>query len=71
MLARKAEFTVDHTLQMGFELVRFLDRHRYIAGEIPIGRTPSSFCDMRRYCVCRASDLVRKSTPLSCKKPGE
>lgn len=71
MLTRGAKTTVDRTLQMGFELIRFLDRHRYIAGEIPIRRTPSPLCDMRRYRVCRASDLIRKSRALSCEKPCE
>ena len=71
MFARGAEFTVDRTLKVRLELIRFLDRHRYVAGEIPVGRTASSFCDMRWYRVGRASDLACKSTPLSCKKPSK
>lgn len=58
-------------LQVGLELIRFLDRHGYIAGEIPVGRTTSSFCDVRRYCVRRASNLIGKATPLSRKKPSK
>jgi hypothetical protein len=53
------------------ELIRFLDSHRHIAREIHVGRTTASFRDERRYRVRRARDLIRKSAPLSCKKPGK
>ncbi len=71
MLARRTEFTVDRPLKVRLELIRFLDRHRHIAREIHVGRTTASFCDVSRYRVRRACDLIRKSAPLSCEQPAE
>jgi hypothetical protein len=71
MLALRTKLTVDRPLKVGLELIRFPDRHRHIAREISVGRTAASFCDVRRYRVRRASDLIRKAAPLACKKPGK
>ena len=67
MLALGAEFTVNRPLEVGLELIRFLDRHRHIAREIQVGRTTAAFCDVRRYRVRGTSNLIRKSPPFSCK----
>jgi hypothetical protein len=71
MLVLGAEPIVSRSLKVGLELIRFPDRHRDIAGEILVGRAPSSFRDVRRYRVRRASDLICESAPLSCKKTGK
>ena len=71
MLTLRAESTVHRLLQVILELIRFLDRHRHIAGEINVGRTPSPFCDVRGNRLSGAYDLVRKSSPLSGKGPRE
>jgi hypothetical protein len=71
MFALRTKLTVDRPLKVGLELIRFPDRHRHIAREISVGRTTASFCDVRRYRVRRASDLIRKAAPLACKKPSE
>ena len=71
MLALGAEFTVDRPLKVGLELIRFLDRHRHIASKILVCRTTSPFRDVRRYRVCRASDLIGESAPPSCTEASE
>ena len=70
MLGFGAEPTVDGPLKMAFQLVRLFDGHGHIAREIDVGRASASFCDVRRYGIGRARDLIRKSAPLSRKEPG-
>ena len=71
MLARRAEVAVNRALKVALELIRFLDRHRHMACEIDVGRTAAPFGDVRGDRVRRASDLIRKSAPLSGKEPRE
>ena len=67
MLALGTKLTVHRPLKVGFELIRFLDRHRHIAREVSVGRTAASFCDVRRYRLRGASNLIRKTAPFRAK----
>ena len=71
MFAWGAEVTVDRPLEVRLELVRFLDRHRHIPGEIHVGGAASAFRDMRRNGVRRACDLISQPAPVSGKQPGK